>query len=186
MVVDPSGSATDVRLELAARGARCAAILVTHGHFDHILGLADLAEGTGAPVYAPASERALLESPAGFTPPGVTIRPWTPDVLLEGGESLELANIRIEVLSVPGHSPGHQSFEVTVSSGDTFILAVDAADTLDHLEERVTPGTLIDAIEVQRSVRKLRRLAWRSQATVIAGHDPAQCATLRHAPEYYA
>jgi hydroxyacylglutathione hydrolase len=120
VVIDPSGSATDVRLELASRGTRCAAILVTHGHFDHILGLADLAEGTGAPVYAPAAERALLESPAGFTPPGVSIRPWTPDVLLEGGEVLELAGIGIEVLAVPGHSPGHLAFAIdgALLSGD--------------------------------------------------------------------
>ena len=41
----------EVRLELALRGARCVAILVTHSHFDHLLGLADLAEETGAPVH---------------------------------------------------------------------------------------------------------------------------------------
>src|SRR5574338_7580 len=81
VVVDPSGTATEIRLALASSGARCTAILVTHGHFDHIVGLADLAEGTGAPVYAPAGERALLETPAGFTPPGIHVRPWTPDTL---------------------------------------------------------------------------------------------------------
>jgi glyoxylase-like metal-dependent hydrolase (beta-lactamase superfamily II) len=157
VVVDPSGSATDVRLELASRGARCAAILVTHGHFDHILGLADLAEGTGAPVYAPAAERALLESPAGFTPPGVSIRPWTPDVLLEGGESLDLAGLRIEVLSVPGHSPGHLAFAIdgALLSGDVlFAGSVGRTDlpgsdwstllaSLRSLVERFPPDTAV-------------------------------------------
>ena len=70
VVVDPSGDAATIQAALAARGARCAAILVTHGHFDHIVSLADLAERTGAPVYAPAGERILIEEPAAFTPPG--------------------------------------------------------------------------------------------------------------------
>jgi glyoxylase-like metal-dependent hydrolase (beta-lactamase superfamily II) len=59
-VVDPGGGAADLRLELARAGAACAAILITHGHFDHVGGVADLAEGTGAPVYMPAGERDRL------------------------------------------------------------------------------------------------------------------------------
>ena len=120
VVVDPSGTATEIRLALASHGARCAAILVTHGHFDHILGLADLAEGTGAPSFAPAAERALLEDPVGFTPPGLHVRAWTPTTLLEGGETLDLAGIRFDVVAVPGHSPGHLAFAVggALLSGD--------------------------------------------------------------------
>ena len=120
LVVDPSGPATDIRLALASRGARCVAILVTHGHFDHILGLAELAEGTGAPVYGPAGERALLETPDAFVPPGIHVRAWTPDVLLAGGESLELAGQHVDVLAVPGHSPGHLAYAVdgALLSGD--------------------------------------------------------------------
>jgi glyoxylase-like metal-dependent hydrolase (beta-lactamase superfamily II) len=110
VVVDPSGDATELRLTLARLGTTCTAILVTHGHFDHLLGVADLAEGTGAPVHMPGGERMLLESPEGFTPPGVVLRPYTPDVLLEGGETLEVAGIAFDVLSVPGHSPAHLAY----------------------------------------------------------------------------
>src|ERR671922_1607235 len=72
VVVDPSGDATDLRLDLARAGTRCAAILITHGHWDHLLGVAELAEGTGAPVYMAAAERSLLEDPPPM-PPGVTL-----------------------------------------------------------------------------------------------------------------
>jgi len=110
VVVDPSGEATELRLTLAGLGATCTAILVTHGHWDHLLGVADLAEGTGAPVHMPAGERTLLESPERFTPSGVVVRPYTPDVLLEGGETLELAGVSFDVVSVPGHSPAHLAY----------------------------------------------------------------------------
>src|SRR5574337_174678 len=106
VVVDPSGDATEIRLLLARLGARCAAILVTHGHWDHLVGVADLAEGTEAPVYMAEGERGLLESPVGSASMGISIRPYTPDVLLAGGEELELAGIAFDVLPVPGHSPG--------------------------------------------------------------------------------
>jgi len=120
VAVDPSGDATELRLTLARLGAGCKAILVTHGHWDHLLGVADLAEGTGAPVHMAEGERMLLEDPAGFTPPGVTLRPYTPDVLLAGGEMVELASIAFEVLAVPGHSPAHLAFHADgcLFSGD--------------------------------------------------------------------
>jgi hydroxyacylglutathione hydrolase len=110
VVVDPSGDATELRLTLASLGASCTAILVTHGHWDHLVGVADLAEGTGAPVHMAEAERTLLESPERFTPAGVVLRAHTPEVLLEGGERLELAGITFDVLSVPGHSPAHIAF----------------------------------------------------------------------------
>jgi hydroxyacylglutathione hydrolase len=143
VVVDPSGDAATIRLELARMGARCAAILITHGHWDHLLGVADLAEGTGAPVHMAEDERSLLEEPP--TSP-VAVRPWTPEVLLEGTETLDLAGVSFDVLQVPGHSPAHlaYAFEGGVLSGDVlFAGSVGRTDLPGASWE-----TLLDSIRV--------------------------------------
>jgi hydroxyacylglutathione hydrolase len=157
VVVDPSGSATELRLQLAALGARCVAILVTHAHFDHILGLADLAEGTGAPVHAPEAEVVAIEHPDGFTPAGLSVRPWTPEILLSGGEALELAGVTFEVHAVSGHSPGHLAYAIAggLLSGDVlFAGSVGRTDlpggdwttllgSIRHLVESFPPDTVV-------------------------------------------
>jgi glyoxylase-like metal-dependent hydrolase (beta-lactamase superfamily II) len=55
-----------------------------------------------------------------FTPSGLELRPYTPDVLLQGDETLELAGITFETLRVPGHSPAHLAYyaEGHLFSGD--------------------------------------------------------------------
>ncbi|HEY6583552.1 MAG TPA: MBL fold metallo-hydrolase [Gaiellaceae bacterium] len=100
-------------------GIAVAAILITHTHFDHIGGVAALAEATGAPVYIPAAEAAVLEDPESFYP-GRMVRPYEPEVRLEGDEELELAGLTFQTVSVPGHSPAHVAFaaDQALFSGD--------------------------------------------------------------------
>jgi glyoxylase-like metal-dependent hydrolase (beta-lactamase superfamily II) len=163
-VVDPSGDATEIRLLLAQLGARCAGILVTHGHWDHLLGVGDLAEGTAAPVHMAEGERSLLEDPSRFTPDGISLRPHTPDVLLRGGETIEVAGIAFDVLSVPGHSPAHLAYHADGSlfSGDVlFSGSVGRTDL---------PGADWDTLVA--SIRSLVE-AYPPETTVYPGHGPA-------------
>jgi glyoxylase-like metal-dependent hydrolase (beta-lactamase superfamily II) len=157
VVIDPGGDAAALRLELARFGARCAAILITHGHWDHLGGVADLAEGTGAPVYMAEDERGLLENLPDLVPPGTPARAYTPDTLLAGDETLELAGITFETLRVPGHSPGHLAYHADgcLFSGDVlFAGSVGRTDlpgadhetlveTLRMLTERFAPETVV-------------------------------------------
>jgi glyoxylase-like metal-dependent hydrolase (beta-lactamase superfamily II) len=163
VVVDPGGDAARLRLELAGMGARCAAILITHGHWDHLGGVADLAEGTGTPVYMSEDERTLLEDITSFVPPGVQLRPYTPDVLLHGGETLELAGITFETLLVPGHSPAHLAYyaDGCLFSGDLlFAGSVGRTDL---------PGADWDTL-----VASIRTIAERypPETVVFSGHGP--------------
>jgi hydroxyacylglutathione hydrolase len=157
VVVDPSGDVAQLRLELARLGARCSAILITHGHWDHLLGVAELAEGTGAPVHMAEDEQALLENLPDLVPAGVAARGYKPDVLLAGDETLELAGVTFETLRVPGHSPGHLAYHVegVLLSGDVlFAGSVGRVDlpgadwdtlieTLRALTERFPPETIV-------------------------------------------
>ncbi len=157
VVVDPSDDATTIRLELAERSVTCTAILITHGHWDHLGGVADLAEGTGAPVHMAENERQLLERADEFVPPGVFIRSWAPAVRLKGDETLELAGITFETLLVPGHSPAHLAFAADgcLFSGDVlFAGSVGRTDlpgaswetllsSIRLLVERFPPETIV-------------------------------------------
>ena len=166
VVVDPGWPGEAERIQEALAGARCAAILVTHGDIDHIGGVAELVEATGAPVHMPAAERGRLERPDDYLPYGVDVSlpGHTPEVVLEGGEELELAGIHFEVLSVPGHTEGHLAFaaEGCVFSGD--VLFAGSVGRTDR--EGGDWDALLD------SIRRLRdRLP--SETVVYSGHGPA-------------
>jgi glyoxylase-like metal-dependent hydrolase (beta-lactamase superfamily II) len=163
IVVDPGGGAAELRLELARMGASVAAILITHGHWDHLGGVADLAEGTGAPVYMAEDERALLENLPDLVPEGVIARAYTADVFLQGDETLELAGIQFEALRVPGHSPAHLAYHADgcLFSGDVlFAGSVGRTDL---------PGG-----DRETLVESIRLLAERfpPETTVYSGHGP--------------
>ena len=162
VVIDP-GDGPRLQSELEGHGARCVAILITHGHWDHLVGVADLAHATGAPVHMAAEERMLLEDATRWAPAFAQLQPYVPDVLLDGDETLELAGITFETLRVPGHSPAHLAYyaDGCLFSGDVlFAGSVGRTDLPGASWE-----TLVDSI---------RLLADRfpPETTIYSGHGP--------------
>ena len=163
VVVDPGGDAADLQRELARLRASVEAILITHGHWDHLGGVADLAESTGAPVYMAEDERALLENLPELVPEGVTARSYTPDTFLQGDETLELAGIEFQTLRVPGHSPAHLAYyaDGCLFSGDV-------------LFENSVGRTDLPGADWETLVESIRMLSERfpPETTVYSGHGP--------------
>ena len=91
----------------------------------------------------------------------------------------------IRMWQTPGHAPDHQSFEITLPSSGSILLTVDAAYTTDHWDEKALPGFLASVVDTVRSVRKLHRIAARSDSTVVTGHDPDAWPKFKQAPEFY-
>lgn len=164
VVIDPGDDATQIRADLERRGARIAGILVTHTHFDHLGGIAGLAEATGAPVWVSESEAFVLERPDDvYAAYGVHIRPWQAEHRLAGDEAFELAGIDWRTIPVPGHSPGHLAF---VADGALFSGDVLFAGSVGRVD---LPGgdwpTLLDSI-------RLLAERYPPESTVYPGHGP--------------
>jgi glyoxylase-like metal-dependent hydrolase (beta-lactamase superfamily II) len=125
LIVDPGDEPERLLGAISELGIEAVeAILVTHTHFDHIGAVAPLARSTGAPVYCPKLETQVLANIMDYVPwPGFgPFESYEADQTVEGGETLGLAGLTIEVLFTPGHSPGHVTYAIpdadAVFSGD--------------------------------------------------------------------
>ena len=121
VIVDPGDEPERLLAAIEELGVEIEAILVTHCHFDHIGAVAPLAKATGAPVYCPKLEQPVLADVMSWVPPGFgPFESYEADHTLGGGERLNLAEMDIEVVFTPGHSPGHitYAFDGALLSGD--------------------------------------------------------------------
>lgn len=113
IVIDPGFTPETVLQKVQELGKRIEAILLTHGHFDHVGGVKSIAKVTGCAVYLHEGELVMPES-------------WTDGPLFYTdtygeGDVLELAGLTIRVMHTPGHTPGSVCLEAenTLFTGDT-------------------------------------------------------------------
>ena len=112
-VIDPGYISDALPDKIDALGLTVEAILLTHGHFDHVGGVKELAAETGCPVYIHEAELSM--------PPMMTAGPLYYTHTYGEGDQLNLAGLTIGVLHTPGHTPGSVCLVTgnAMFSGDT-------------------------------------------------------------------
>ncbi len=134
IVFDAPDTGKEIVRRIEGAGLHVRALILTHGHFDHIMGAQDLrtsasglAESRGeesVKIYAPSTEKEML-SDSSYNMTAMMGTPMTvrPNEWLEDGQELEIAGIKIKVIFTPGHTPGSASFYIEEAgfliSGDT-------------------------------------------------------------------
>ena len=112
-VIDPGYDADFILNKLEDLGLTLEAVLLTHGHFDHVGAVKELAAETGCGVYIHPDDLSM--------PPMMTAGPLYYTNTYTEGSILKLSGLEIAVLHTPGHTPGSVCLlvENTIFSGDT-------------------------------------------------------------------
>lgn len=166
VVVDPGEDEELLTRVIDKHSLTVRAVLITHGHSDHLGATAEMAALTGAPVYGSAEARAVLADPDSYM-----LFPGMPEfaaadvsVLLNGGEELEFGGISVRVHATPGHSPGSLTYHAHdgLFCGDLLFRGSVGRTDL--------PGGSFD--ELTGSVAELAR-AYPDSTAIYPGHGPA-------------
>lgn len=124
-VVDPGDDGDAILRRLSSQALHCDAILLTHGHFDHMMALEQLRQTTGAPVYIHEDDAELMiddDLNAAKLLAGVSCSPRPADILLHDGDTVKIGGESVCVMHTPGHTRGSVCYFV---GGDGDILTGD-------------------------------------------------------------
>lgn len=169
LVIDPGGDGEGISAALRELRLSPEAIVLTHGHADHVGAAEALRRASGAPVLVHRSDAALLDgSAASFFLPGLRLKPIEADRHFGDGEIIAGGGLSLKVIHTPGHSPGSVCLHcAAVSPGILF-----TGDTLfaGGVGRTDFPGGSYEAL--MASIRE--RLLPLPDATVVCpGHGPA-------------
>ena len=120
-VVDPGAGADKILAAAEAEGAKIEWVLLTHAHFDHIGGVAEL-QRAGAQVVLHRDDLGIVSSFKNLAfYAGVKVEKFLPDVTVSGGETLDVAGVKVRVIHTPGHTAGGVCYvaDDVIFTGDT-------------------------------------------------------------------
>lgn len=105
--VDPADQGANIYKAMTKNGFHIAAVLLTHGHFDHIWGTKELCELSGAKLYALDAEKEVLQDARKNVSSQVG-RAYTTDadIYLKDGQEVTIADMTFQVIATPGHTAG--------------------------------------------------------------------------------
>jgi len=166
VAVDCGGEPALLLDEIKKRDLVLTAVLLTHLHYDHVLGVARLSRLAGAPVFASAADAVLAKVNADRQEPGTepVIPPFTYEDI-PVGRAVFLGEPCL-VLPVPGHTPGHLAYFFPKS------MAAFTGDTLFCGNVGRTDGPGGDAAQLLASIRE-RLLSLPDAVELFPGHGPA-------------
>jgi hydroxyacylglutathione hydrolase len=122
--IDPGDQPDDIMAMAREMGVNIKAIVNSHAHIDHILGVREVQRQTGAKFYMHQGERAIAAGAADLSlrlTGQVAENPPDPDHYPEDGDDVEVEGLKLRVIHTPGHTPGSLSYytEGLLFSGDT-------------------------------------------------------------------
>ncbi len=165
LIIDPGAEAKGLAAAIEKEELKPAAILLTHGHFDHASAAAELAERFGIEIYAEAHEKETLENP------GLNLSGWQgreeayhAGVYLKDEQEIDLAGFHIRVLATPGHTVGGCCYFFSYQN------ALFAGDTLFHMSVGRTDFPKGSMSELVRSIRE-KLMILPDAVTVYTGHN---------------
>lgn len=152
-IIDPGDHAEKISAECTKYGLKPEAILLTHGHFDHILAADELREEYGIKIYACKKELEVLTDGEKSLVSAYFRQPYSlmPDELVQDGDVIEAAGFSFEVLETPGHTVGSCCYYVK----DEAVLF--SGDTLFHLSYGRIDFPTGSGMAMQSSVTRLLR-----------------------------